>query len=41
VNYDGEKITNYLTHHHEGENDGNLVHYQLELHNETLHLELE
>ena len=49
VNSDGELMSHILNHHHEhdhyvngtGDSEDHTVHYQIDLHNETLHLEME
>lgn len=49
VNSDGEHVSHNLIHHHEhdyyegetGEPEDHMVHYRIDLHNETLHLEME
>lgn len=49
VNTDGRLVSHYLNHHHEhdhyNENTGDSsihsLHYQIDLHNETFHIELE
>lgn len=49
VNDSGDFISHNLSHHHEhnhydsttGDAENHAVHYQIDLHNETLHLELE
>lgn len=49
VNSDGELVSHILNHHHEhdhyrdesGDAADHAVHYQIDLHDETLHLEME